>query len=241
MKSYLDIVNEVIQRTPSAKQKIKEIQVEFEEVFGDHLYSKKFDYDVTADDLKKIFMIANRHLFKEKLNAEDVKFVVMLDRRKDKGTFKIGKDNASKDVIGIVKYDKDNFFQIVNVLLHEMVHMYDSKFGQLGKVIKTAYVNTVNGRQLVGEYDVHGKYFKDWCKKLNYYGFEVKEKYSLSDRRLMKKIAEKEKYNGNHFFDSISKEDDEQYKKVKAAYDRLKNCNKDMVYRDADHWYIQID
>ena len=110
MKSYLDNIDEAIQRSPAAKKKIKEIQAEFEESFGDHLHSKRFDYDVVVDDLKKIFIIANKHLFKGKLNAEDVTFVVMDERRKDKGTFKAGKDGKSKDVIGIVKYGKDNFF-----------------------------------------------------------------------------------------------------------------------------------
>lgn len=122
-----------------------------------------------------------------------------------------------------------------------MVHMYDSRFGPLKDVIRSAFASNVNGKQFVGEYDAHGNYFKEWCRRLNYYGFEVKETYSLSDRRLMKKILEKEKHGSNHFFDSSTKEDDEQYKKVKAAYDCLKNCNKDLVYRDADHWYIQID
>ena len=65
-------------------------------------------------------------------------------------------------------------------------------------------------------------------------------KHKINDRRHMKKINE-EKCNSNSFFDAHTKEDDEQYKKVKAAYDLLDNCNKVMVYRDADHWYIQID
>ncbi len=240
MKSFHESLVEAIQRTPAAKQKIKAIQADFEKVFGDKLYSKKFDYDIVEDDLKKIFMIANKYLFKEKLELDDVMFAVMTDKRKDKGTFKAGIDSKQKDLIGIVKYDKDNFFQIVNVLLHEMVHLYDSKFGPLKDVIGIACVDTINCRQFVDRYDVHGKYFKEWCGKLNYYGFEVKETYSINDRKLMKKITE-EKRNTNSFFEKRTEEDDEQYQRVKAAYDLLDNCNKDMVYRDANHWYIQID
>ena len=188
MKFFLKNLDEAVQRTPAAKQKIKAIQVEFEEAFGDRLYSKKFEYDVVESDLKKIFMIANKHLFKEKLNVNNVIFTVMSYKRKDKGTFKAGKDASQKDLIGIVKYDKDNFFQIVNVVLHEMIHLYDSKFGPLKDVINIAYVDNINNRQYVDRYDVHGKYFKDWCKKLNYFGFEVKETYSINDKKLMKKI-----------------------------------------------------
>ena len=55
----------------------------------------------------------------------------------------------------------------------------------------------------------------------------------------MKKITEKNRKTDN-FFDSKSKEDDKQYKIVKAFYNALKNCEKSMVYRDAKHWYIQI-
>ena len=138
-------------------------------------------------------MKANKHLFKEKLELAGVMFVVMTDKRKDKGTFKAGRDSKQKDLIGIVKYDKDNFFQIVNVLLHEMVHLYDSKFGPLKDVIGIACVDNIGNRQFVDRYDAHGKYFKEWCGKLNYYGFEVKETYSVNDSRLMKKINE-EKY-----------------------------------------------
>jgi len=51
----------------------------------------------------------------------------------------------------------------------------------------------------------------------------------------------------NSFFDnelsvdSSIIDDEEYYEKVKFMYDSLANCNKDLVYHDAKHWYIQID
>ena len=62
----------------------------------------------------------------------------------------------------------------------------------------------------------------------------------------MKKIYKKNRDTNDFFDDNPIKddktiEDDEQYKRVKMFYDSLENCNKDMVYRDAKHWYVQID
>ena len=62
----------------------------------------------------------------------------------------------------------------------------------------------------------------------------------------MKKIHKKNHDTNDFFDDNTIKdnktiEDDEQYKRVKMFYDSLENCNKDMVYRDAKHWYVQID
>ena len=62
----------------------------------------------------------------------------------------------------------------------------------------------------------------------------------------MKKIHEKNLDINDFFDDKIidddkTIEDDEQYMRVKQFYDCLENCNKDMVYRDAKHWYVQID
>lgn len=237
--TYQESINEAALRSPAMKQKIKQLQKELEAVFKDQLYSTHFDYNVDVSDLQKLFSIANKYFFKGKLDLSTTDIVAVNEVRKDKGTFKAGNDISRKDLIGIVKYDKDNAYQIVNVFLHEMVHLYDSKFGPLKDVINTAFVDNIAGRQHVDRYDAHGKYFKDYCNKINAYGFDIKEKYSVNDKRVMKKIDEKR--NTDKFFDNESKEDDEQYKRVKAAYDKLKNCNKAMVYRDAKHWYIQID
>ena len=65
----------------------------------------------------------------------------------------------------------------------------------------------------------------------------------------MKKILENNYYdffndgnNENVDINYLSSIDDiNEYSRVKAIYDSLINCNKDMVYRDSKHWYIQID
>ena len=243
MKDYLKCIDESIQKTPALKNKIRQIQQAFENEFADKIYSKKFDYDVNLKDLEKLFLMLNHCIFKDKLSIDGINLIVVGNAAKhnEKGTFKIGVDISNKHVLGIVKYEKDNFFHIVNVLIHEMIHYYDLMYGPLKEKSNVAYVGNVNGRQCVGgEYDAHGKYFKEWCDKANLLGFDVKEKYSIKDKCGMKKILEK-KRTTDEFFDKKASTDDEQYRRVKQFYDSLTNCNKDMIYRDAKHWYVQID
>ena len=240
MESFLEKIEESIQRSPNDRKKIREIQKELEEAFGNRIYSKKFDYDLNLEDLNKLFAIFNRYLFSNKLDRNEIDIAISEHNKKEKGSFFLGMDKNNKHLLQIVKYSKDNFFQIVNVFLHELIHFYDCSYGPLKNERETAKVAIMNNRQYVGNYDVHGKYFKDWCDRINKFGFCVKEKYSIDDKRVMKKITEKNRKT-DKFFDSKSKEDDEQYKIVKTFYNALKNCEKSMVYRDAKHWYIQID
>lgn len=124
----------------------------------------------------------------------------------------------------------------------------DNLYGSLKDKASAKCVDTINNIQFVDHYDVHGKYFKDQCNRINAYGFAVKIKYSINDEKAMKKLQEKTKTT-NVFFDEhnvddeeyYKVDDEEYYKKVKFMYDSLTNCNKDLVYRDAKHWYIQID
>lgn len=242
MKTFVDIIDEAIQRTPALKTKIRNMQLDFENAFGDKLYSKKFDYDVTSNDLTTMFNLINHWLFKDKLDINGVSIVIStnVNVHNEKGIFRLGVNQDNKHVIGIVKYEKDNLFQIINVFIHEMIHYYDFMYGPLKKKSDIAYVDTINGRQYVDRYDAHGTFFISECKRINMYGFNVKEKYSIKDKTGMKKILETKRATDS-FFDGKSIEDDEQYKRVKAFYDSLENCNKDMVYRDAKHWYVQID
>lgn len=121
-----------------------------------------------------------------------------------------------------------------------MIHLYDNFYGPLKDKASVECVDVINNIQFVDHYDVHGKYFKEQCNRINAYGFAVKIKYSINDEKAMKKIQEKTKTT-NVFFDDHNVDDEEYYKKVKFMYDSLTNCNKDLVYRDAKHWYIQID
>ena len=218
------------------------MQKEFEQYFGDKLYSKKFDYDISECDIKMIFSISNRLFVKNKLDINGISIIVStnVSSHKEKGIFKLGVDTNNKHVLGIVKYDKDNLFHVINVVIHEMIHYYDFMYGPLNAKHNITYVDNINGRQYIDRYDAHGLFFKNECKRINMYGFNIKEHYSIRDKTGMKKILEKNRYTDN-FFDDETHIDDEQYKRVKMFYDSLTNCNKDMVYRDAKHWYIQID
>ena len=111
-----------------------------------------------------------------------------------------------------------------------------------------------NNTQYVNGYDAHGRYFNTFIQKFKNFGIIVKIKYDANDRKLMKKINEKNKSksiltkNGKNIDMSMfhtpilnETEDDPEYKaKVEALYNGLKNCNKDFGYIDKDHWYISI-
>ena len=129
------------------------------------------------------------------------------------------------------------------MFLHELIHFYDCEHGAMRKHLSELLVHATNGRQYVDDYDAHGKYFKDWCSKINNFGFAVKEKYTMKDKFSMRKIIEtnNKKTNKDNLNDKISKlSDEEAYKTVKAIYNSLKNCDKDMSFKDAEHWYISI-
>ena len=56
------------------------------------------------------------------------------------------------------------------------------------------------------------------------------------------------KFDDSFFDDNLSIDnypteidDVEYYNHLKQRYDALTNCNKDFVYIDKEHWYIQID
>ena len=54
--------------------------------------------------------------------------------------------------------DRDTPLFMTSALCHEIIHFYDYMFGQIS-VLKGKTVENKNGKQFVGDYDVHGSYF----------------------------------------------------------------------------------
>lgn len=250
MENYLTRIEEAIQRTPEEKKKVKAIQKDFEEAFGDRIYSKKFDYEVTVKDLETIFHIVNKWFFKNKLNIDTLEISTQTISEdffgypKEKGSFFLRlNENGKHKLIIYKRSNKDNLFQIVNVFLHELIHYYDCEHGEMKNHLSNLIIQNVNGKQYVDKYNAHGKFFKAWCDTINKFGFYVKEKYSIRDKSAMKKIAEKNSkvQDKNSFEYKISRlSDEEAYKRIKAIYDSLKNCEKDMGFKDSKNWFISI-
>ena len=95
MKSFSHWLEEAIKNNTSAKNKIRKLQSELEECFGDKIYDKTFDYDLNIDDLWLFFDIANKYFFNSKLNKDTLALGILTGNRKEKGSFKVGRDSES--------------------------------------------------------------------------------------------------------------------------------------------------
>ena len=87
--------------------------------------------------------------------------------------------------IKIKKEATDSFLEIIDVLGHEMIHYYDLKFGPLRECATQIIISTEDGKQLIGDYDSHGKYFQSWVEKFFDEGFYVSINHNHAMRYLM--------------------------------------------------------
>ena len=101
---------------------IEDLEREFPEQMKDGR-----NYQVTTEDLRKLFHLLDKHVFDNDFENNEVKIVV-IDYEpsiKWKGKFGLTKDEKLLLAIFIVKYSSDRFSHIISVLCHEMIHMYD--------------------------------------------------------------------------------------------------------------------
>ena len=101
--------------------------------------SNESKYQVTVEDLQKIFKLIDTHVFSNDFAKDDVIINVIdssaLQNAKSKGRFSTTKHKGKHQlIIDIVKYSSDRFSHIVSVLCHEMIHLYDFKHGKLGDI-----------------------------------------------------------------------------------------------------------
>lgn len=85
-------------------------------------------------------------------------------------------------VIGYSKHPKDSFLNVVSVLLHELIHYKDLIDGPLSYV-KEKEVKTKDDEQYVGEYNVHGSFFKKWVDIAYENGIIVEQYHSQEGKR----------------------------------------------------------
>ena len=141
---------------------IEDLKKEFSEAF-----EKERDYQVTKEDLEKMFRILNKHVFRNDFDKDKV-VVDVIDYNpsiKVYGKFGLSRDEKHIPMILIVRHSSDRFSQIVSVLCHEMIHMYDFKHGTLGLKYDEygdIDVRRIEGREYVHGYHVHGDFFKTW-------------------------------------------------------------------------------
>lgn len=235
----------------------KKIQLhkDFENLFGDKIYKSTFNYIVNEHDLIEAAKIFNKHIFNSKINLDEIEFIVSSSPSfKDKGNFSIGhaKNPNAKFMLRIVKnVNGDNLFQILNVLAHELIHAYDMFNGKINEIfhrhsseiLSGFYVINQNGKQFVGieKYEAHGKYFKIWQDKINSYGFNVQEKYSIRGKSKMKKLDDSDVEQLEDFLDETDASKEAMtYQVVKRIFDSIVAPGKRLVWRSAKEWFIEF-
>lgn len=174
---------------------------DFEKEFGSLLWHRGFGYEATPEDLTKMFKIVNEHIFRSKLD-NDIPFTVRRSSNAScKGCFGFGKNQFGKWVKGmliVANPSGDNFFQIVNTLMHEMIHNFDYMYGKVSQLKETLGVTNSmkygQHHQFMGSYDLHGnELFVPFMKKMNSYGFNVQKYYNARDGIFMRSVEESEK------------------------------------------------
>ena len=158
---------------------------DFEKEFGQLIWSHSFDYVISKDDLRKAHHIFNKNIFGSKLDESLNIVIVPYSGQRGKGSFRfgdpIGKGIDIKQDFKFVKNENDNFFKIICVLAHEMIHQYDFNFGTWSKLIDRLCLKTdlKQKKQYVGDYEIHDNPLFDYYMNLiNSYGFNVQKLYS---------------------------------------------------------------
>ena len=100
--------------------------VSFKEAFGNKLWSEVEDFVINDEDLRISFRILNECIFESKLD-NNVKFTIEeFKGQKSKGSFRAGyiadKQKYKQDIRFTRQPGEDNFFRIISVLAHEIVH-----------------------------------------------------------------------------------------------------------------------
>lgn len=233
----------------------RELLQDIKNAFPDEYASNGFDYFPKVEDLLKLFVIINKHVFKDKLDISLLTIDIQdmsLAPNNEHGTFTLVDESLRHSRIVIFSYaNGNNFSQIVSVFCHELIHMYDRYFGKLKYTLFDAIAGKADFNvtrsaqtQYIHGYDVHGRYFCDWISKFKEFGIKVKTSYAVNDRKLMKMIDEDSvdlsMFNDKNICESDEVDDPEFKERLEIFVDRLKSPYKKLGYVDKNHWYITI-
>lgn len=145
-------------------------------------------FDPSEQDMIDMYKLANQIVFENKLYPEP-KIQFKSISKGSKGTF--GWQDKDKDgnivllkipVIGYNKHSKDTFLIVVSTLMHELIHYKDLIDGPLS-YIKDKEVRSEDEEQYVGEYNVHGSFFKKWIDIAYQNGIIVEQHHSQEGKR----------------------------------------------------------
>lgn len=117
-----------------------DLVADLEAAFGDWIWQEGQNFQPNDIHLKSMFRIANKHVFGNQLDQNVRKFVKPESEcqgaeRMAMAGYSFGwKRGEENEYIEVIRHDaKDNFFIVMNSLIHEMIHMFDFHFGPMGK------------------------------------------------------------------------------------------------------------
>ena len=230
---------------------IEDLEREFPEQMKDGR-----NYQVTVEDLQKLFKILDENIFRKDFENDEISLNVIeyTSTIKVKGCFNVILRNYKPIAqIVVVKYSSDRFSHIVSVLCHEMIHMYDFKHGKLSHIYDEYGDLTsteIEGKQFVHGYNVHGDFFKMWMTASRKHGLIVNVKYNIRAKELIKMSdTNAELPKDTPFADLIFGKreitedvDDPAYKARLEAFAKcLKGTNVEFKYYDKGNWIISFD
>ena len=161
--------------------------------FGSRFLNQRDAYEANEEDLHIVFDCINLLVFGNKLPKIKIEVVDMMPNDTGKAVFMF--DAMSHSVPPKIKYlrdkDYDTPLSMACALSHEMIHFYDYLFGQI-KLLKGQTVGAKDGKQLIGNYDVHGDFFQRWMNRIIVNGIptsivhpgKVKVKYFMDNEEL---------------------------------------------------------
>lgn len=149
-----------------------------EQAFGSAVRDQDTLYAATDADLCKAYSILNTVAFDSKLPAD---FPIILEDLTDDVDAKgVVMRKVSDNKPAAIKFYRDSssdiMLDMISVLAHEMIHLYDALYGPAKKFMGEAFTKS-NGRQYLGTYDAHGRFFNRQIRRLADLGIPVEEHY----------------------------------------------------------------
>lgn len=127
---------------------------------GERFVDENTSYTANVDDLKIMYECINAYIFDSKLLSNPV--FEIRDRTNEiaKGTIlvKLVDKTYIPHILFIRESKYDTMVSVVNVICHEMIHLFDILYGPISN-LKDKTVTARDGKQFVGNYDAHGDYF----------------------------------------------------------------------------------
>lgn len=162
------------------------------DIFGDAMWNMDV-WHPTVADIETCFKILNKYVFDRKLVMPEIRVErfnpsVHVNENGDFfiGRFHLSVTNVKTDspefsmYILIVDCGKSDFFNVMNTLCHEMIHLYDYLYRNTNAILNDTIMKHYD-KSYKPKYDTHGKVFMDELARINSnFGLDVTKEESFS-------------------------------------------------------------